>query len=537
MRRSPSADRVSSVGTKGHRKDTRPLTDKTYQMTLLNKIENFLHLNQAATMLNNNGSLKPITLKMFVEVSNFLLKFCDIKQDLTMTNYVEELPKYAKKLHYPGVMTKSWLKTANAMHSWPYVLGWIGWLVETCQVKEIAFDEYQLETIPFMGTEQQAQHSKMELLTLLECYKAWNEEKHEEEAEIFERYLQNILVEQGITDEDIAQANKELDEEVSKSEALDEELQELDKEVQRLKTELLSLEAKEAKLLNDIKIKEDYIEKTSNETNNLNKECDALSEQIRLGNKRHKDLISIVNNQPMSKAEKESITKQCTEIQNFICLFEEHLKDYQKEIYTLDLELASITNNNNKAVLAYNKELFMCIDNTLVHSDLSFDKLKLPEKGLLNPLIKDVLTEKADFAQLYKELLKKQVTETDSAIHSSTMKLEKLQEDINNLPDEKKLQEDESLIDKMKAEAKKEKEKLIRDIEILKNEIKEVENAMTDLQAIDCEIEEAEEKLEAVTKRKEFLEKNATEFFEKLYQIIGDHRDKLYDLLTKDQKE
>ncbi|XP_012214872.1 kinetochore protein NDC80 homolog [Linepithema humile] len=536
-RRSPSADRGSTVGAKSHRKDTRPLTDKTYQMTLLNKIENYLHLNQAASMLNNNGSLKPITLKMFVEASNFLLKFCDVKQDLTMTNYVEELPKCAKKLHYPGVMTKSWLKTANAMHSWPYVLGWIGWMVEACQVKQLACDKYQLETIPFIGTEQEAQNSKMEFLVLLECYKAWNEEKHEEEAELFERYLQNILIEQGITKEHKAQASEELEEETLKSEAMDEELKKLDEEIDKLRAELSSWQAKEVKLSNDVKTKEDYIEKTSTEANQLNKECNTLNEQIRLKNIRCEELISTLKNQPMSKAEKENIIKKCTEIQNFIHIFEEHLKDYQKEMYTLDIKLASIINNINKAVLVYNKELFMCIDNTIAHSDVSFDKLKLPEKGLLDPVIINILEEKADLTKFYKELLIKQWNETESVIRSNTIKLEKLQEDINNLPDEKKLQEEKSVINKMKADAKQDKEKLIKEIEIFKNEIKEIEDMISDLRAVDKEIEEGKEKLEAAAKRKTFLEENAKRFFEKkLYQMLDDHRNELYKLLKKNQK-
>lgn len=532
MRRSPSAERGSSVGTKGHRKDTRPLTDKTYQMTLLNKIESFLHSNQASTMLNNNGSLKPITLKMFVDISNCLLKSFNIKQDLTLANYVEELPKYAKKLHYPGVINKSWLKTANAMHSWPYVLGWIGWLVEVCQVKEIAFNKYQLETIPFMGTEKQAQQSHMEFLTFLECYKAWNEEDHEKEAKLFEEFLQNILVEQGVTKEDIAREQKELEGETLKLEAMEKESKKLNEKIEKLKATLSSLQAKEAKQLNDIKAKEDYIERTSAETNHLKRECNTLNEQIRLGNVRREELISIIKAQPMSKAEKENIVKKCTEIQNFICIFEEHLKDYQKETYTLDIKLASIINNINKTTLAYNKEIFMCIDNT-VHSDVSFDKLKLPEKGLLNSFIIDVLEEKANLTKIYKELLVKQCNETESHIRLDSIKLEKLREDVKNLPDEKKLQEEKSNIDKMRADVKKEKDKWLKEIEILKSEIKEMQDSMPDLQAIDAEIEEANDKLEAVTKRKTFLEERAKQFFGGLYEILGDHRSKLHDLLKK----
>lgn len=483
-------------------------------------------------MLNSNGSLKPITLKMFVEVSGCLLKYFDVKHDLTMTNYIEELPKYAKKLHYPGVMTKSWLKTANAMHSWPYVLGWIGWLVEACQVREFAFNRYQLETLPFIGTEQQARSCNMEFQALLECYKAWNDEKSDEEAELLERYLQNILVEQGITDEDLDQAHKELEGEEVKLQVHEEESRKLDEKLEYLQQKLESLRAKESKQLNDIKTMENYIEKISAETNQLNAEREVLKEQIRIGNIQYEELILIVKNQPMSKTEKENIVKKCTEIQNYIHQFDEHLKDYQKELYTLDIKLASSSNNLNKAILAYNKEVFMHIDNDV---GVNFDELKLPEKGLLDPHMMDVMEEKAASIKTFKEKLMKQCNETESLIHSETMKWEKLQEEIKSLPNENKLKEEMSHINKMKVDAKKEKAKLMKQIEDLRNEIKEMQDMMPDMQAVDLEIEEVQDKLDAVTRRKTFLEQAAKRFFGEFYKIIGEHRRELHNILTRDR--
>lgn len=532
MGRSPSGDRASSVGAKGPRKDTRPLMDKTYQMVLLNKIDQFFYMNQCSTMLNSNGSLKPITLKMFVEVSGFLLKSFDVKHDLTMTNYIDELPKCAKKLHYPGVMTKSWLKTANAMHSWPYVLGWIGWLVEACQVRDVAFNVYQLETLPFIGTEQQAQRCNMEFQALLDCYKAWNDEKLDEEAELLEQYLQNILIQQGITDDDIAQAHKELEEEEIKLQVHEEESRTLDEKIEDLQQKLASLHATESEQLNNIKTMENHINKLSAETNQLNTEREVLNEQIRIGNVQYEKLSSIVKNQPMSKIEKENILKKCTEIQNYIHQFNEHLKDYEKEKYTLDIKLATLNNNLNITILAYNKEVFMHIDNDV---DLNFDELKLPEKGLLGPQIMDIMEEKASSIKTFKEILMKQCSKIDSLIRSDTIKLEKLQEEIKSLPDENKLKEEISHINEMKADAKKEKAKFIKQVEDVRNEIKEMEDMMPNIQAVDLEIEEAQDKLDAVTRRKTFLEQAAKRFFGEFYKIIGEHRKELYNILTKER--
>ncbi|XP_072743523.1 uncharacterized protein Ndc80 [Anoplolepis gracilipes] len=524
--RSPSGDRANNAGP---RRDTRPLADKSYQMELLNKIDNFFHVNQRSSMLNSNGSLKPITLNMFVEVSNFLLKFLDIKEDLTTKTYIVEIPKYAKYLHYPGLISKSWLKTANVPHSWPNVLGWIGWLVEACQLKELAFNKYQLETLPFVETEQ-AESPKMEFITMLECYKAWNDGESNEETKLLEKYQQDVMTQKGISKEDINQAHNELEENTLKLQIIEKESQEVDRVVRHLNERLSFWHDKEDKQLNNIKAKEDYIKKLSAETNQLNAERDVLNEQLRKGNIQYKELMSTVKDQPMSKSEKEKIVKECTEIQNYIHGFDEHLTDYQKELYTLDIKFASFNNDLNKAILVYNKEIFMHTDNDI---DVNFDELKLPEKGLLNPQIMDIMKEKVVLMDTFKELLTKQSNEMDSHICSETTKLEKLQEEIKSTVNEDKLEEEESCIDKMRTDMRNEKIELTKQIEVLKNEIKGMQDMMPDIKTIDLEIEEAKDKLNAVIRRQTFLEQSAEQFFDRFYQIIGEHRSELYDILTK----
>jgi len=174
----------------------------------------------------------------------------------------------------------------------------------------------------------------------------------------------------------------------------------------------------------------------------------------------------------------------------------------------------------------------MHIDNDV---GVNFDELKLPEKGLLNPQMMDIMEEKVTLIKTFKEILMKQCNETESLIRSDTMKLEKLQEEIKSLPDENTLKEELSYINKMKADAKKEKAKVTKQIQDLKNEIKEMQDIMPDMQAINLEIEEAQDKLDAVTRRKTFLEQAAKRFFEEFYKIIGEHRRELNNILTKDR--
>lgn len=132
-------------------KDSRALQEKPYQTEMVNVIEEFFNKINQPQVLNNNGCLKPISLKSFVDATKTLLKLLGIPEPLTINNYIEFLPIIAKKLRYPTVLNKSWLRTANAMHSFPSVLGWLSWLTILADAKLMATDNFQLETLPFNG--------------------------------------------------------------------------------------------------------------------------------------------------------------------------------------------------------------------------------------------------------------------------------------------------------------------------------------------------------------------------------------------------
>ena len=132
-------------------KDIRPLSDKAYQTEMINMIEQYFLENNQAHILNNNGSLKPISLKIFVDVTNALLEAINVQDTLTMSTYIEIIPVLAKKLRYPGVVNKAWLKTASAMHAWPNVLGWLSWLTLVAESKKNMENKFESEGIPFQG--------------------------------------------------------------------------------------------------------------------------------------------------------------------------------------------------------------------------------------------------------------------------------------------------------------------------------------------------------------------------------------------------
>ncbi|CAK9802233.1 Kinetochore protein NDC80 homolog [Anthophora quadrimaculata] len=536
--RSLSADRASSLGVKGPRKDTRPLTDKIYQAQMLNKIDNYFIANHCSSMLNSNGSLKPITLKMFVEVSAYLVKMLDIKQNLTSANYVEELPKIAKKLHYPGIINKSWLKTANAMHSWSNVLGWISWLVQLCEIKEIALQTYNLENLPFMGNEKEAEINRKSFFSMIDFYNAWNDEKLDEEAQLVETYLQEIEEQQGINEETMNNAHAELQEEMDKLDVIEKNASNIDEEVKHLQEVLTSLKKDEEKQLSDIAAKEEYIKTINVETELVHADCKRMCEQIRVQNQQHDELVAIIKEQPMSKVERDKILVKCTEMQNYMHQFNEHLQDIQKELYTMNVKLALISTNLTKTILTYNKELFMHLGDDI---GVDLEKLKMPEKTDLHSNIMEELNVKANLMNDLKELLKAQLVEKERSLELNSNELENLQEKLKILEDESndianKIKEKKDHMNKIKTNAKNEEAKLKEQIKNLQNDIKEIQDSMPNTQELSEEIKEATDKLDALQRRKTYIENSAKLFFDKFYEILGEHRNELHNILTRHSK-
>ncbi|XP_043261166.1 kinetochore protein NDC80 homolog [Colletes gigas] len=532
-RRSLSSDRASS-GLKSTKKDTRPLSDKVYQAHMLQKIDTYFNDNGLTSMLNNNGSIKPVTLKIFVEVSAYLIKMLNIKQTLTISNYVEELPKIAKKLHYPGVIAKSWLKTANAMHSLPNVLGWICWLVEICEVREIALQKYNLENLPFVGSEKQANFHKHALFSMFDLYNAWNDAKLEEEEALVDKYLQGIE-QQGISEEDFSNARFELEKETEKLQAVEENANKIDAEVNYLREVLSSLQSDEEKQLSDINAREEYIATVTFEADQLETECNSLCEQIRLQNEHHDELLSAIKQQSMSKAEKDKILEKCTELQNYTHQFDKHLEDIQKELYTMDIKLASINNNLTKEVLTYNKAIIMHINSDM---GVNIEELKMPEKGILHPQIMDILNAKADLMNNLKESIKREIVEKECSVRLYSNELENLQERMKILEDESSdlandIKEKQNFINKIKTDAKNETTKLKEQIKALQETIKEIQDSMPDRQRVTAELEEAIDKLDAVRKRMMYLKESTNFIFDKFYETVGEHRNEVCNILKK----
>ncbi|XP_015596888.1 kinetochore protein NDC80 homolog [Cephus cinctus] len=537
--RSPSAERASALGVKGSRKDTRPLSDKGYQMEMLRRIDEYMRNIEQSCLLNPSGSLKPISLKMFVDVAAILFKLLDVKPILTMSNYIVELPNISKKVHYPGIVNKSWLKTANTMHSWPHVLGLLSWLVELCDVMDIATYSFQVKNLPYHGaTATDSLFNRSTFESMLNCYTAWNEDKLDEEEKLLKEHFQELANQIGVDNENILAAQNELKVEQKKLTEAQNNNRSANKCTEELEDTLASLQADELKVLEDIRAKEEYINESKRDFQQMKSEIVILQNDIQKHEARKRELEKLIADQPMSAAERDDIVERCSVSQNYLHQVDDLLMDLEKTIYSLDIKLASTRNNLNKVILAYNKDIVLNFNASI---DININDLMMPEKEISSSLIFEVLNEKKSFADRFKEQLHQKLLLTENSIEQQSEHYEALQEKLKNLETEhqdvvENLKEKKLQIKNIKKQYKEEEAFLRKQIKDLQDNIKLLQEPFADLESYTKDLEESREKLDALERRKAFLERQASRFFTEFFQIIAEHRNEVALILKRLQQ-
>jgi len=129
-------------------KDTRPLSDKSYQQVQVKKILDFLRKNKYE---NNALTSKhfPLSSKEFVNIFNFLYFFLQPQNfsAIPYQRFEENVIPILKSLKYPGPLSKSNFLTLGSMHSWPTVLGSLAFLCDLV----IVYTEKLLPNITSIG--------------------------------------------------------------------------------------------------------------------------------------------------------------------------------------------------------------------------------------------------------------------------------------------------------------------------------------------------------------------------------------------------
>jgi kinetochore protein NDC80 len=126
-------------------KDTRPLRDKPYQAKMKHDIWTYL---QASGLDIPRESLSNIQGKDYRIIVESLVAILDPNQYFNPNaRFEDQFVPALKSLRYPFAhqIDNKWLAAPAMMHSWPYLLGVLHWLVEMCKVR----DSHRSPTIRF----------------------------------------------------------------------------------------------------------------------------------------------------------------------------------------------------------------------------------------------------------------------------------------------------------------------------------------------------------------------------------------------------
>ena len=533
--RSPSAERASILVAKGPRKDSRPITDKTFQSIMLNKVDNYFYAIEQSKILNSNGSLKPITMKIFVETSGLLIGLLGMKQTLTNLNYIEELPKIAKKLLYPGQMAKSWLKTPNAMHAWPNVLAWLSWLVEMCELRDIAAEQFKFENLPFSKIDDQAERHQNMFFSMLKFYLAWNEEKLDLEENLVAEFLKSEEDRYDVSDRAFETARIECEDAVQKLEKEEELRTKVDLETKNLEDLLATMKEDEQKLLDFNCQHDEHLKNLSGEIEQIKNDCLVLDDEIKKKHLKQKELEIIIKKQPISPKERDEILAKCEDVKKYLNQFEELLQSIQKDMYSQDMKLSSVNHNLNKIILEYNRDIHNYLD---AIPGVNVEEIQIPENVISDPQSIEVLKEVSKSLTNLKDKMEKNLAEVKALIDPNKKNLENLHEKAkalmeDNVELERKSNDKKNKINKMKTQAKNQEAELKETIKNLEEDIKTIQDSLPDLNSLESELNEKVDKRDSLKRRKEFLEKRAHDFIDKMYAILGAHRKECVVLFEK----
>ncbi|VVC40485.1 Kinetochore protein Ndc80 [Cinara cedri] len=397
-RRLSTESRYSSHGVVNkNRKEVRPLSEKEFQQAATNQIQNyFLNAPNASHILNNNGSMKPMTTNMFTDMCEYLLHKLDRNQLLDKSKYVEELPKIMKKYYYKGKVDKSWLITVNASHSFPQVVGLLLWLVELCETQNNfnvmdalyppIFDQDPADD----GEYDQYVEFKMYFPFLLNSYQvesrgtgkqADQEFLQKQEEFLYENYKNTLGIDEAALSKlkaEIANFNEEL---ASLSDTTEEhKLEEMKAMKIGLQKEIVCMQ----KYIKDLHIclgeAEEHISKKTDEHNFQEKEIENLQKELNV-------VKGCINGQQITQEDKKNIEEEIISLRQDIQYEENCLNEYSNIVYSEDLNVVNFRGKLDKLFVQYNT---LCAENMVVLPEL---ENAIADKNVLTIHVRESLKE------------------------------------------------------------------------------------------------------------------------------------------------
>lgn len=507
---SGSHSRISPSSALIERKTIQKLsTNKTWVAKQFEKVQNFIsNSNLFDETMVTTKSIKPPSIKVFVYIVTVLLNQLFATVEITMENYKEEIPRLLKTMNYPGTVTKSTLKTVNTMHSWPQVIGIIGWLVDKVTIVERT-------TVDMSKMSKEEQHKNLGLDFFLARYDQFCNKQGDVD-EINKQFFNNLAKTLGVDTNTYYKNKRDFEEKCAKRNTLQKEVEELEKKKK-------TLEKRHAKLVNELTdIQAMDADKEAGLDAELNYFPIQLEKLILKEKKitaRVEKLQASIKVQPCTYNEKREMIDRIERMNNELNICKEKKECAQRIKEEFENRFVEEREKLQSRVIAWNRALMLiCIQKPHL-KQLMLKETGFHREEFLQEILKVAKLKKNIENEVESKLkeIEIELNPLKIAIEALDYELKEVQRDINDVIKKRKQFSDKTdevknvKVEKMKAWELK-KQQLLSDIEESKEDI-EVKKLKEEFGKLELNREKLREELER-------LKKDGIKFFIDLRKII-----------------
>ncbi|CAH1390701.1 unnamed protein product [Nezara viridula] len=530
---STNSTRLSSFGGARTMRDCRTIEDKDWQINAQRKIEKFLIEDPEGCSILSNGSIRPLTLKLFIDVVDLLLRrIINAGQDsyINKTNYITELPYIMKKLMYRGKIEKSWLISVNTTRSWCHALACMDFLVSMISTQMVVDPTSLMYPETSCKEDGDIWDYKLLLPYAQESYELFTScttNYDELQAALDQRFVEMHI------SNDVYHHINELNEEIQKIELQCEEykariqnekpaLHELGMTYNNLKDTRAQDENKRRNLAiveEDLKIK----------VKKKEKECNALRETLLKKQQEKYEIESAVSSQEISPQEIEKLKQRRDSLQREIEAEQKYLNTYNELVMKSSMEVLALKKKNAGLIQDFNISILNHLSFGLENVPLT-GKMDSDDEKTLNTIEKAIIAAK-NTLQMATGFC------SDASIPKAREELDVIEQQIVEERNKFSL-----IIEKLKTVIIEKEEVTKR----LKNEEESINKNILELGSDTMEetlIEERKIRAKKMREQLDMFRQNSVYYLQKCEQYFSEHEKKMkalterYKLLEKEYKK
>uniref|UniRef100_A0A023EXU7 Kinetochore protein NDC80 n=1 Tax=Triatoma infestans TaxID=30076 RepID=A0A023EXU7_TRIIF len=370
-----SSARCSSYGGTKSKRDNRPLQDKEWQITALRQVEDVIRSIPEGTELFKT-SIKPLTIKLFVDIVNLLLSRLDRSINITTANYKSEIPYLAKLMLYRGKIDKSWLISVNTIHAFPHALGFLHFLA-SCYLCQTQVDPMSLMYPENFSSSSECNWNFKVILPYLsessDLYFSDHPDYERKQLELDKHILDLHFKDKDHLNSQIKSMETDIVKLLEANHREKAVSENLEKDVNYLEAELDKMMCEYEKKVEQNNAIKDEIRKIENDIINSEKKQETLNNCMKDKEKVIKDLQKAKEAQLVSFIDIKKIREKCDSLQRDIDAEGKHIQQFENQFFQEDLAIMALQKELEANIKKYTQMLEEFVD------EISLENVKIPE--------------------------------------------------------------------------------------------------------------------------------------------------------------